>query len=211
MNPKILEALQFFKNRLSTVLSQATSIFQKVFARFQKLSVREKRILAATAVILFLWVLDEGIVQPFRRNFAKLENDIHTQKKNAEWIYRTISQKPSVNAAYESLKQALNVEDKNPESVRASFLKDVEQLARDKDVSLGEVRPQISSDRKNYTEYSVRIQADARMENLIQFLAEMIRTKKLYCIKTIRVAPHPEDVNKVRANILLLRVVFSDL
>ena len=69
--------------------------------------------------------------------------------------------------------------------------------------------PQVSGEEQNYSVYRVRLQLEGRMSEMLQFLAELVRTKRLYLVETLRVVPHPEDVNKIKAQVGVARLVFQ--
>ncbi len=195
----------------STVKAKCQEYTEKGVSYFNQLSRREKSIFLAAAIFVLTWGLDAAVMRPLRGNFKSLEAKILSEEKEAIHGVRSVAQKTYVTEIYQKLSQSLDTLSGDAEEIRSSLLQDIEQKAREQHVYLTEVRPQVSAEREDLTEFSARVQAEARLEDVLRFLAALVKTRKIYVIDSIRIIPHQEDLNKVKAFISLSRLVTGDL
>lgn len=196
--------------RVKPLWIRARQRAENLAERFQLLSTREKRALIAAAAILGVFLLDFVIVRPWLNNLRQLGEKIAVQEKQTLHHLRSVAQKSSVDSIYAQVWQSLDLSETTDDQIRAGLLRDVEELARGNNLYLSEVKPQVSSEDKEFKIYSVRIQADGNLENLGLYFADLIKKRKLYFIESFRITPHPEDLNKIRATVVVSRSIFRD-
>ncbi len=195
------------KQQLKAVSGFLTERGSRFWETFNRLSQREKNYFIAAGVMVFLAFIQFGIVRPIQHSLLVLRERITTEEKKAVYNLRNLGQKPQVDVLYLSLLQSIGMSGASSDEIRSSMLHDVELTARSHNISLTDVKPQISTDRENFRDFYLRAQAEGKMEELIVFFTELVKMKKLYYIESLKVTPHPDYENKVKASISIGRAV----
>jgi Tfp pilus assembly protein PilO len=180
---------------------------QALWSRFHAMSPRERRIIVVAGVVLGVLFVDTAVIKPMRGHLSSVERKIRETEVIAIRNLRNTAQKADLNTLYQRLQQDIPDLRAGDEEIRASLLRDVESFARSNEVYLADVKPQISTESDLSKEFSVRLQVECRMDQLLSFFADLAQTRKLYAIESFRIYPHPEDVNKVKASLAVTRVV----
>jgi len=181
---------------------------EKLWSKFNNLSARERNISILAAAVVLLMFADAVVVRPLRQSIISLHQKIAEQEKKALRNLSAAAQKPDLDSIYSGLRRNIQGVAANDEEIRSSILNDIESFARSCEIYLLEVKPQVSSENGRFKEFSVRLQLEGRMEKLMQFFVEFIKTQKLYTVESFRITPHPEDVHKIKAAVSISRVVF---
>lgn len=193
--------------KLKDVFGSFSAKFESLWGMLNKLSGRERKLAIATATVVFFLVLNFGIVQPIRNNIKNLNRKILLQEKKVMENLSSGSQKSQVDSIYLRLTQEMDAAKADDEEIRSGMLHDIEEAARANGIYLSEVKPQVSSEGETFKAFNIRMQAEGRAEQLTKFFSDLVKTKKLYYVETLRITPHPDDVNKVKATISLVRAV----
>jgi Tfp pilus assembly protein PilO len=192
------------------LIAQMRGRWERAWAHFQTLSLLQRRLAAAAGLLVFLVVMEQGILKPLNGTIRSLDTKIAAAELKSLQTRKSVLQKPGIEQAYAQLVQSVDFSTTTDEQVRAAMLRDIESLAREMQMNLSDVRPQISVDRSQYKEISVRLQVDGTLSQLARFFAgRLVRTRRLYSIDSFRITPHPEDIHKIRANITIARAFFS--
>lgn len=176
---------------------------------YQKLSKREKNILIVTIAVFTALGVDFSCVSPLRRNNEDLAKKISVHEKKVAHNIHTIEQSPAVDEEFSRLQNIIEMSKGNDEQVSASMLDEIGQFARSKNIYVIEKKPQSSDQKQNYKEYRVRVQMEGTLQDLLSFFAELVRTKKLYFVDSLRIVAHPEDINKIKATATLSRLILQ--
>ena len=183
--------------------------WERVWALFSDLSPRQRFLWVTAAGAVLLLGIHFGIIRPIADKLTSFNQKIILAEKNVIQNIRMLGGKTNTQAIYLRLLDNLELSGQSDEEARASMLKEIDAFARSNNISLTEVKPQVSADHQGYTTYNVRLQAESTMEQLLFFFRELARTKKLYLVESLRVVPHPEDVNKIKATVSISRAVFQ--
>ncbi|MBF0253547.1 MAG: type II secretion system protein M [Candidatus Omnitrophica bacterium] len=184
---------------------------KKLTDRFNALSRRERTVLSAALVLVLLVVSDYGVIRPLARSISELRETILLRERAALHNMSSLAQKPLLDAIRSLMLQRLDLTDTDPESIPSSMLHDLELKARSHGLELKEVKPQAPDIGEGGAgEYRVRMQVESTMRQWVLFMADLVRTKKLYTIEEYRMLPHPTDVNKIKSYVTVKRVVFAE-
>jgi hypothetical protein len=184
--------------------------YESLLRRFQTLSKSEKSFAAAAAALIIIFLADAAVIRPIRTGMKELEEKIRVVELATTHSVRSISQKARIDNLYLSVLGEVERSNAPDEELRSDMLKDVEGLARSSGLDLSEVKPQISVDKGEYRDFAVRIQADGDLQQLSNYFARLVSTKKMYLIDSFRVVTHPEDLNKIRATVTVVRRLFPN-
>ena len=201
--------LTTLKNKLSPLVFLVRSNADKVWTKFQTLSLRERRIAVAAFLVMIFIGVDRGVVEPLQSNLKMLNTKIQAQEKQSLRQFRSVTMKPQIDEAYLRLVENIDAAKASDEEVRSAMLHDIESFARQENMNLSEVKPQVSDERGSFKEFSVRMQVDGTLRELVRFFMDLIKTRKLYYVASFRITPHPDDMDKIRANVSIGRGVFS--
>jgi hypothetical protein len=194
---------------LKSIVDFLLAKYQLIWDRFNQLSKREKQAAIAAVLLVLALLLDNAVLKPIQKNISGLNEKISIEEKKFMHNIRSVDQKPRIDGLYSDLSQNISLSVVSDEQARVSMLEDIEKYARERRIYLTEVKPQVATQQGDHKEYRIRLQMEGTFQDMMSFLADLVRTKKLYLVETLRVTPHPEDVNKIKATAAVNRIVFS--
>ena len=173
--------------------------------RFERLPQRQKNLfifaISFFAVVLIIFT----ILRPLQQSVLKVDKQIKMKEKLAAKNIQEMAQKPQVSSVYFKLLSTIEMPPGGDEAIRSSILHDIEFSARSNNISLTEIKPQVSSLHENFTEFFMNTQAEGTTSQLVLFLGDLIKANTLYYIDTLRISRHPEVVNKIKATVSIGR------
>lgn len=190
-----------FANIKDLVLSRSSGLW----SRFSAMPKRQKNLFILTLAVLGIWFVFYGIAKPIQQSVLGVSEQISFKEKLATRNIKDASQKTKIDSIYSNLIQSIGMSPEGSEEVRASMLHDIDSFARSHNVSLTEIKPQVSSEHDRFVEFFVRTQAEGSTKDVFSFFNELLKAKKLYYIDSLRMTPHPEDVNKIKASVSIGR------
>ncbi len=192
-----------------TALSALKSRWNQLWSGFDAMPIKRKNQIFAVIVFFVGVFIYFVVLQPMQQAVVKLDKQIKTKEKLAAKNIQDVAQKPKVSDVYFRLLSAVAMPPGGNEDIRAAILRDIELSSRSNAISLTEIKPQVSTESDGFTLFFMNAQAEGALSQLTLFLTDLLRKEKLYFIDSLRVSPHPEDVNKVRANISIGRAALS--
>ena len=136
-----------------------------------------------------------------------LNQEILNKQIKLEKYLHLLSQKGKIQQEFDKFSQGLKAK-ASEEKEMAEILGQIEDLSRRASVNISQIKPQGFKDFKTYKEFLVEIKAEAKIEDLSQFIynlqnsPQLIKTKKLL-LNTKTASPDILEVTILIAKISL--------
>lgn len=171
-----------------------------------KLSNRERIIFFITIFLIFSLIVNRLILNPALLRIETLDKDISEQKEIIRKSFLMLSRKEEIIAEYDKyIPYFEKVESKSEEPI--SFLKSIENLAKNSSVELLDIKPTSSREGDLTKEYSISLNCEAPMENIFDFLYSVENSDQLLNIEKIHITPKEEGTNIVRCSMDISKVL----
>lgn len=172
-----------------------------------KLSSRERVIFYVTAAFIFVFLVQVVVLSPILNKLADLDDAIATHQEKVKKSLEISSRQPEIDRQKELYGTVFS--DLPTEEEVASFLRDIEGLAKDCGVYLIDVQPGAQVTKGVGKEYSMEMNFEAKMEQVFKFFYEMSRADKLIKIVRYQVRPKSQDSSVAVCNLSVAKLVIS--
>lgn len=98
-------------------------------------------------------------------------------------------------------------ESSSEEEEPAAFLKEIENIARNSQVQLTDLKP-YSAERKDfYSEYRIEIEAESEMNQLITFIYNLQNSESLLRVVKFRISPKADKADILKAHLAITKAL----
>jgi len=176
------------------------------FVFLNRLSKREKIILAVALVIVGIFLSDRLVIHPLVGIFRSTDQELRDLEADVKKSVRLLSQK---NRLQEEFKKyaSYSVQAKSAEEEAVALLKTIEGLAGESGVNLVYVKPAAAKRGERLKEYYANLECEAQMEQLIKFFYRVESSTQLLKIKKFTLQPSAEGSTVVRCVVTISRSV----
>jgi len=158
-------------------------------ARFSK---REKAVFYAAGLVLLLTILDRLVISPITDKIKSLEDDIAEEKSSIKKSMRILRYKDRIVTEKKRYKDYMQ-SSKSEEEEMTGILKVVEKQAKSAGIYLIDMKPGDVKKMASTKKYTVNLNCEAQMEQLIDFMYEIESSKKLLTIERFQIAPKSRE------------------
>jgi len=179
----------------------------KAVAQFYaKLKKGERRILAATALVVGFAFVDRVIVMPITSTLTTLNQSVREQEAAIRKSMSMLLHKETITA--ESREYAsYSIEAKNPEEEMVGLLREVESIAGKAGVSLLYVKPGTVKDEPGTKKFYANMECEGPMEQVATFFHDIESTAQLIKIEKYQIQPKSKGSSTARCAVSVYKTV----
>ncbi|MCX5687472.1 MAG: type 4a pilus biogenesis protein PilO [Candidatus Omnitrophica bacterium] len=142
---------------------------------YVKLSKREKYIFTATAIFIAMILLYNFIFEPGFKKWQLINTEIEAKKARINKGIRLLESRNSIIEEYNKYaKSTKNI---------SKLLNYMENLADSLDIKTSNIKPGQAMDKEFSREYSVELQIEGQLQDIIKFLSELIKLPTMVVLK----------------------------
>jgi len=171
-----------------------------------KLSKKEKIWLFIGISFLSLAILDRLVLSPIGKRIQLINQDVKIKEKELSRDLRNINQKEIISSEYQQYLKYIRKSGSDEEEI-ARILGELEELARNSNVYLVDIKPQGTHQIDYYKEYAIQLEAEGRMENLATFLYGINHSALLLRAEKISLSLKEKESSTVKGVVLVTKVL----
>lgn len=156
-----------------------------MFKQF-RLKKRELNLLISCCIIIVTVIGYVVVVEPFWKKYVFIEDEIREKQVEFMKLRKMLLLKDSIENAYEKILPAIS-QDGSDEERLALFLKEVELTARSAGVYITNLKPLSIAQEDRYKKYSVRVEAEGKMNALASFLYHLPDSAQLISMEQLQI------------------------
>lgn len=186
-------------------------IFKDMFAAssaaFGRLPANQRKaaVFAAGGGVVLLFVF--AIYLPYRASISALEAKIAAKEKEVKADLAVVASRNLLEMEQAKYRAFLAPEMSENEE-NASLLKDIETFVKEAEVNLLTIKPTGAKQYEGFArKYSVALELEASMENLIKFLYAIEAARKPLTVEKYSIAPKSRDSNLARVSMTVSKMV----
>ena len=151
----------------------------------ERLRRRERIILYLTFVVVVSSLIYNFLLEPIVERYRLLNQEVIRNQVKLQKYLSLLRQKERIKQDFDKISEGLKTDYSEQEQM-ALILSEIEGLSRRSSVHITQIKPQPTKDFGTYKEFPVEIRAEAKIENLSQFIynlqnsPQLLRTKKLF-------------------------------
>ena len=174
----------------------------------EKLTPREKTILAWVVALFVLVAGYHGVWRPMMAKLSDLDDEIFALQLKIRKAKTLLRQKDEVMEESKKYPNLSRMDAGSDEEEIARLLNFIEQTARKLGVSLSDVKPQAVQSDKMSKRYLVELNAESGLKELASFIYELEHSPEILKIEQVNTGPKDEkNALLLRSAIVVTRVV----
>jgi Tfp pilus assembly protein PilO len=170
-----------------------------------KMSKREKTVFYAATFFISLTVLDRLIISPISDKIRMLDKEIEDKEAAVRKNLRILNYKDRIMADKTKYRGYLH-STKSDEEEMTQVLKEIESLAESSQIYLIDMKPGEVQEMGTSKKYSVNLNCEAQMEQLVTFMYSVEDSKRLLTIEKFQVAPKSKESTLARCRITITKL-----
>ena len=152
------------------------------------------------------FLVDIFLVRPIFSLYSGLKDSIVTAEKRTERNLDFLSRKDAIYGEYEKYKSHFKSVGTEEEEL-ASILKEIESVANATQIKLADIKPVPVLHTEFYDRYSVEIECESDMNNLVKFIYEIQHSEKMLRVDRLRITAKKTKGSVLEGYMLISRVV----
>jgi len=157
-----------------------------------RLSKKEKRLFYITVTIVACVFLDRIIFRPVMNKLESLNGKINLEEKKLEKSMLILKEETVIRSEYNKIAQNIKQEQSDEETI-AVLLSSLEKMANSVSVFVSDMKPNPVEKADFYKKYSIKIEAEAKVSNLADFIYQLENSPKLFRISDFRLTPQKKE------------------
>src|SRR3989338_276322 len=179
---------------------------QAFYTFLARLSKREKIVFYGAAFFVSVMALDRLIISPISSKMKLLDDQIKKKEEAIKNDIRIIAQKDRIASLSNKYASMLSGGSSTEETV-TPVLKEIEGLANASSVYLIDVKSTGFKDTGQMREYSIVLNCEAQMEQLVDFMYKIENSDKFLLIERYQIVPKSKESSIARCSMSITKIV----
>ena len=173
------------------------------------LSANEKKVLAFASLIVLLALFDRLLVGPSLNRLHEIDDSIVKEESTVEQNMRFLARREQIVKEAETYKSFYTKTVRTEEEVIGDFLKKIEFLASQSEVTLIKVSPDGQDYQKDYLKYFINLDCSGKMESLTNFMYAVNNSPELLKVEKMNLFANARDAEKIQASIRISKMIMG--
>jgi Tfp pilus assembly protein PilO len=170
-----------------------------------KLSKRERYIALASAGIIIFLFIDKFVISQVMNKSIALNEEILVLENKLEKSRNILYQEDLIISEYEKYTKNIKKQ-QSDEEASVALLSNIEKIANNTSVRLVDIKPSPPKKKEFFTEYTIRIEVEAEISRLIDFVYQLEKTSELFRVSEFRFSPAKTTSNVLKIYMILTQV-----
>ena len=157
-----------------------------------RLSKKEKRLFYIAVAVVAIVFLDRVVFKPVMNKLESFNGKISVEEKKLEKSMHILAQESTITSEYKKFAQSIK-QDQSDEETIASLLSSIEKMANNVSVFILDMKPNPVEKAEFYKKYAVKIEAEAKISNLADFIYQLENSPRLLRIADFRLTPQKKE------------------
>jgi hypothetical protein len=176
---------------------------------FDGLSPKEKKLVYLTGLVLGLMAFDRLVIGPIFHESRMIDERIRDQITHTEKNIRLLAYSERILEEGASYSDYYTREGLSREVLIATFLGEVESIAKNAEISLSNINPVNVIPRDEYTEFSLDLECQGKMKNIIDFMYKIDSARKPMKVRSFEIAVRNRENYEVRCGLTVEKMIFT--
>ena len=157
-----------------------------------RLSKKEKRLFYITVAVVSVVFLDRVVFRPVINKLENFNGKIAVEEKKLEKSMLILKQEDAISSEYKKFAQSIK-QDQSDEETISNLLSSIEKMAKSVSVFILDMKPGTVEKSEFYKKYSVKVEAEAKINNLSDFIYQLENSPKLLRVSDFRLTPQKKE------------------
>ncbi|MFA6129367.1 MAG: type 4a pilus biogenesis protein PilO [Candidatus Omnitrophota bacterium] len=157
-----------------------------------RLSKKERRLFYIAVTVVAVVFLDRVVFRPVLNKLESFNGKISLEEKKLEKSLLILGQESAITQEYKKFAQSIKQEQSDEETI-ASLLSSIEKMAKSVSVFILDMKPAPVEKAEFYKKYAVKIEAEAKISNLTDFIYQLENSPNLLRVADFRITPQKKE------------------
>ena len=171
------------------------------------LSEKERKIFYITAIVVCLAMLDRLFLNPVMSRLKVLDTKIEEEKIAIMRDRRILSYEPKIKKESDVFSKYFSASVPDDDVVNADFLRLVEKLASQANVSLVKSNPSHVNKGEQLNEYFASVDCNGKLQDVMSFMHTVNTTEELLKVTEFNMTPQRGQDNTVKVSMTVVKVI----
>ena len=171
-----------------------------------KLSKREKYIAYIAFALVIYVFFDRVVLRPVMVRQGNLNKEIQEQEQRLEKSIRILQQEELIKSEYKQSSQNLKQNVSDEEAI-SEMLSSVEKIANATSVTIVDMKPFSAEDLEFYKRIKIKIEAEAKIEQLADFIYQLEISPKLLRVTQISLTSKKQESSILKINLTVTGIL----
>jgi Tfp pilus assembly protein PilO len=176
---------------------------------YTKLSDQERKIFYVTLGFILLAAFDFLFLQKVSSKLKSLDRDIEQTKNDINRNVRFLAYQEKIFKENEIYSVYQADEHKTEEESIAAFLKTIENLGTEAEVTLGKLNPADAVSKKGYMQYYANVECNGKFENIIKFIHKIDTTNNLLKVVKMNIIGKKSSADEVTVSMKISKLIID--
>jgi len=176
---------------------------------YNHLNEQERKVFYAAMAVLIIALFDGLFLRPVLSRLEELEDQIRSTSRALERDLRFISYRDKILEEDRLFRKYQTDESKIGEEIIAGFLKTIEVIASEKQISLSRVTPADFSARKGSVQYFASVECSGKLTDMIAFIYAIDSTDNLLKIVRMNMSGNKASKDDVKVEMKVAKLVID--
>lgn len=186
-------------------------IKSSLMAFLSRLSKRERSILYTTVALVAAGLLNQIFLSPILSKMRQRDQEIKLQEEKIKKSFMILSREKQISnerSKYFSVSGNLESE----EEAMTTFLKDIENLAKESSVYLIDIKPMggKENEKGSSNKYFLELNFEAKMDQVLNFFQGLTQSEQLIKIERYQIRPKTEGSSTVTCGLSISKLIVAD-
>lgn len=171
-----------------------------------KLNKREKLIFYLCIILISVMILERLIFSPLLNKLTASRQEIQIKEARLIKSWRIQARKDKIIQEYNKYDYFLKVKGSD-EEINSRLLKELDGIARQSRISLSNIKPRSTDNRGLYKEYTLELQLEAEMQDIIRFMYNINNSGFLLSVDKVVLSLKEESSEILKAVMVISSIV----
>ena len=173
-----------------------------------RLSKKERRLFYIAVAIVAVVFLDRAVFKPVMNKLESFNGRICVEEKKLEKSMQILAQEANITSEYKKFAQSIK-QDLSDEETTASLLSSLEKMANSVSVFILDMKPVPVEKAEFYKKYAVKIECEAKVSNLADFIYQLENSPRLLRIADFRLTPQQKKESILKIEMTVTEVLIN--
>ena len=172
-----------------------------------KLSSTEKKMFYGATLFCALAILDRVFLGPISAQIRNLDSDIKREQGEIKKDLRFLAYKNRILEEQDAFASYFETKSSTEEEMIAEFLKKIEILATEANITLNRVTPTEGKQKKGYREYQASLDCVGELANVVKFIHLLDSSKDLLKTEKLSISAKKSETDEVTVNLMVAKII----
>lgn len=184
-------------------------ILEQINVFYKNLSKQERLLFFIALGMISLLLFDRLVIGPILSEMKVLERELAVRDLSISKNLRVLSFRDSIIERYSKVSSYFDPGDRTQQEIIADLLKKIENLARQQNISIANIKTGEMEDRIVLQEYRTNIECEGKLNDVFEFMHLLEQSDSLFQVIQYSLVPKAKGSEEVKCTMTVSRMLIA--